>query len=55
MELVKKLPFVKAVKARNNMAKEKVLGDLQESIDELKLIKAGKKKARNLDDFLHEL
>jgi hypothetical protein len=32
MELVKKLPFVKAVKAHNNVTKAKVLSDLQESI-----------------------
>ena len=55
MQLVKKLPFVKSVKARKNAAKAKVLSDLQESIHELKLIKAGKKKGISAKDLLKEL
>jgi hypothetical protein len=53
LELVKKLPFVKGVKSAK--PKKKVLADLQESIDELNQIKAGKKKGRDLKDFLNEL
>jgi hypothetical protein len=55
MELIRKLPFVKSVKADMGSAKAKLLNDLQGSIDELKQVKAGKKKARNLEDFLNEL
>jgi hypothetical protein len=55
MELVKKLPFVKVVKAHNNVTKAKVLSDLQESIHDLKLIKAGKKKGISAKDLIKEL
>lgn len=53
IELVKKLSFVKKVKPAT--PKKKILAELQESIDELNQVKAGKKKARDLKDFLNEL
>lgn len=56
MELVKKLPFIKPVSSpAKNTAKNKVLSDLQESIVELKQIKAGKKKGIAARDLLNEL
>lgn len=55
IELIQKLPFVKTVKTGKGSSKAKLLSDLQGSIDELKQVKAGKKKARNLEDFLNEL
>lgn len=32
-----------------------LLVELKEAVEEMKLIKAGKKKARNAEDFLNEL
>ncbi|NII29896.1 hypothetical protein HB364_32760 [Pseudoflavitalea sp. X16] len=54
MELMRNLSFVKIVKAGKGASKSKLLSDLQGSIDELKQVKAGKKKARYLEDFLDE-
>jgi hypothetical protein len=36
-------------------AKALLLEELKEAVEEMKLIKAGKKKARNAEDFLNEL
>jgi hypothetical protein len=36
-------------------AHARFLSELKEAVDELNLVKAGKKKARSLDEFLHEL
>jgi len=55
MELVKKLPFVKTIRASKNSGKAKILNDLQESIEELKLIKAGKRKGIPAKDLLKDL
>ena len=53
MELLKSLSFVKA-KAITPY-KAKVLEDVQEAVEEMKLIKAGKLKARNAEDLFDEL
>jgi hypothetical protein len=36
-------------------AKAKLLSEMKDAVDEIKLIKAGKKTARNAEDFLNEL
>lgn len=36
-------------------AKAKLMEEIREAVEEMKLIKAGKKKARNAEDFLNEL
>lgn len=36
-------------------AKAKLVKEITEAVEELKLIRAGKKKARNAEDFLNEL
>lgn len=53
MEVLKNFPFVKT----NTItpAKALLMEELQEAVVELNKIKAGKKKARNAEDFLNEL
>ena len=53
MEVLKNFPFVKT----NTItpAKALLMEELQEAVEELNKIKAGKKKARNAEDFLNEL
>lgn len=53
MELLKSLSFVKAKPL--TPYKAKVLEDLKEAVDEIKLVKAGKLKARNAEDLFNEL
>ena len=53
MELIKNFSFVKAKPLTDNKAL--FLEELKEATEEVNLIKAGKKKARNADDFLNEL
>ena len=36
-------------------AKALLMEELREAVDEMKLIRSGKRKARNADDFLNEL
>lgn len=47
MELIKSLKFVKKVETDENTSKEQIMQGLQEAVDEVNLIKAGKKR-RNL-------
>ena len=53
MELLQNLPFVKAKTLTPYNAK--VLEDVNEAVEEMKLIKDGKLKARNAEDLFHEL
>ena len=53
MELLKNLPFVKAQPLTPHKAK--VLEDVKEAVEEMKLVKAGKLKARNAEDLFDEL
>ena len=53
MELLQSLSFVKTKTL--TPYKAKVLEDVKESVEEMKLIKAGKLKARNAEDLFHEL
>ncbi len=52
-ELLNSLSFVKA----KTLTSEKALliEEINEAVEELKQVKAGKKKARNAEEFLHEL
>jgi len=36
-------------------AKAQLMKEIKESVEEMKLIRTGKKKARNAEDFLNEL
>lgn len=50
------LRSIKNVKAKQlTDSKALLMEDLKEAVEEMKLIRAGKKKARNAEDFLNEL
>lgn len=53
LELLQNFSFVKAKTLTPHKAK--VLEDLKEAVEEMKLIKAGKLKARNAEDLFNEL
>ncbi len=53
MELLNSLSFVKTRKLTDEKAQ--LIGEINEAVEEMKLIRAGKKKARNAEDFLNEL
>jgi len=53
MELLQSLPFVKAKTL--TPYKAKILEDVKEAVEEMKLIKEGKLKARNAEDLFNEL
>lgn len=53
MELLQSFSYVKAKPL--TPAKALFLEELKEAVDEINLIKSGKKKARNFEDFLNEL
>lgn len=55
IELVKNLEFVKKIEDNDEPTKEQILKGLKEAIEEVKLIKAGRRKAQSLNDFLNEL
>ena len=52
-ELIENLPFVKIKSADN--AKERVLQELEEAAENMKLVQAGKMQAIPVDQLLHEL
>jgi hypothetical protein len=53
LEVLKGLAYVKV----KTISDEKALlmEEIREAVEEMKLIRAGKKKARNAEDFLNEL
>ena len=53
LEVLKSLPYVKT----KTLSDEKglLMEEIKEAVEELKLVRAGKKKARNAVDFLNEL
>ena len=53
MEVLRSISFVKAKQLTGSKAQ--TLQELREAVEEMKLIRAGKKKARNAEDFLNEL
>lgn len=53
MELLKSFSFVRTKQL--TPANTLFLNELQEAVEEITLIKAGRKKARNAEDFLNEL
>ena len=54
LELVKRLGFVKKVE-ENEPSNEDVLSDIREAVDEVKLIKAGKREGISARELLNEL
>ena len=53
MEVLRSISYVKAKPLTD--AKAQLMEELREVVQEMKLIRAGKKKARNAEDFLNEL
>jgi hypothetical protein len=53
LEVLRSISFVKAKPLTDTKAK--LMDEIKEAVDEMKLIRAGKKKARNAEDFLNEL
>ena len=53
MELLSNFKFVKVKEPA--LGKNKVLEELKEAVEEVKQIKAGKKKGQPLSEFLNEL
>ena len=53
MELLNSLPFVKTQPL--TASKALLIEEMKEGVEELRLIKAGKKTARNAEEFLNEL
>jgi hypothetical protein len=53
LELLKNLSFVKAKPL--TLHKAEVLEGIKEGVEEIKLIKAGKRKSKSLNTFLNEL
>lgn len=53
LEVLKSLPYVKT----KTLSDEKALlmEEIKEAVEELNLVKAGKLKARNVEDLLNEL
>ena len=54
IELVKSLGL-KNVSLSEKLGKNEIKAGIKEAVEEMKLIKAGKKKARNAEDFLNGL
>lgn len=56
MELLENLSFVKKAKAtKSNPEKERILKNIKLAVEELNLIKAGKKKGRSVWELIDEL
>jgi len=53
LEILDSLPYVETKQLTDTKAE--LISDLREAVEEMKLIKAGKKQARNVEDFLNEL
>jgi hypothetical protein len=53
LEVLRGLSYVKATPLTDNKAL--LMEEIKEAVEEMKLVRAGKKIARNADDFLNEL
>jgi hypothetical protein len=53
MDVLRSISYVKAKQLTD--AKALLMEEIREAVEEMKLIRAGKKKARNAEDFLNEL
>jgi hypothetical protein len=53
LEVLNGLSYVKTKPLTE--AKALLMEEIREAVEEMKLIRSGKKKARNADDFLNEL
>ncbi len=53
LDVLRSISYVMAEQLTD--AKALLMGEIREAVEEMKLIRAGKKKARNAEDFLNEL
>lgn len=53
LDVLKSISYIKAKHVTD--AKAQLIAEIKEAVDEMKLIRTGKKKARNADEFLNEL
>lgn len=53
LEVLRSISYVKAKPITE--AKALLMEEIREAVEEMRLIKAGKKQARNAEDFLNEL
>lgn len=53
LEVLKGLPYVKTKQLTD--AKAQLMSEMREAVEEMKQIRAGKKHARDAEDFLNEL
>ena len=53
LDVLKSISCVKAKLLTE--AKALLMEEIREAVEEIKLVKAGKKKARNVEEFLYEL
>jgi len=53
MDILKSIPYVKAKPLTDSKAQ--LMEEIREAVEEMKLIRSGKKMARNAEDFLNEL
>ncbi|TDK51029.1 hypothetical protein [Algoriphagus formosus] len=53
LEVLKSLPYVKTKQLTD--AKAQLMSEIREAVEEMKQIRAGKKQARDAEDFLNEL
>ena len=53
MEAIKSISYVKTEKLTDSKAE--LMLEIRQAVEEMKIIRAGKKKARNAEDFLNEL
>ncbi len=53
LDVLRSISYLKAKPLTDNKAL--LMEEMREAVEEMKLIKAGKKKARNAEDFLNEL
>jgi hypothetical protein len=53
MDVLRSISYVKAKQLTDTKAL--LIEEIREAVEEMKLIRTGKKKARNVEDFLNEL
>ena len=53
MDVLRSISYVKTKPLTD--AKARLMGEIKDAVDEMKLIRSGKKQARNAEDFLNEL
>ncbi len=53
MELLRNFSFIKTQKLSDEKAQ--LMDEIKEAVEEMKLIRAGKKKAHNAEEFINEL